>query len=1371
MKQIRRGASLLLAGAMLTSVPVIPYAAPEITAEAVSQTRVFRYDFGSFAALFDTQTGKWYTESGAVLKPQTEAVQTWKNGGLTVDFEQHEAYRESEDGTRKLNDRVTDFLRNSLAYFVPDYATEYYDKAQQKHISVPAPTSFPLTYRVLPDAECFSVEILIGEYSLGQFTDSETQYQPNGAVGYGRPDAFTDDGDLTVDGNISIADAIYSSRIAAEDKELKISALGLDLADEDGDGMVGMGDVRALLKELVSPNTRPYLTQVSEIYRHETLRDLYTAEELSVFLEDGSETYVTAYESLNGSLEQTAKYHGYDSFEQMLSSFEGDGKTSHFLADCEPGETYDKWYLSYIDSETVYKYMEIKSLDVSEAGLLTVSWYGLAAGEQTQQFNAFTHILTVKHGVWDEIKGFHCGNDSCTSQYASGQEDRFSAEVGKLLTITRSRSGQRIPADAIPVTQDIRETVMIDDRFAEPAFGYDYDSWDGKDDYERSLALTDEDMGVQMSVLPKDDEIRIFTKHDSPYMPQDCRVTWFKLDDEGKLTVGILADRRNDRPIGESVVFADDLLLPEGSLSADAVKSVELRADIANSDLNEILANYYFKEPWDASMGYYPVKLALLKDGSTTTGTRELTSEIISNEHLRDQFAYAFETATSYNPSPDDSAPGTKSMTSRSSLSCRNGMIEQIAKQHGYADAAQLAWEGLYPYDTDRHFLTDCQKGSEYDRWYLSCIFDEEAYQDCRITGLNLSEDGLLTVTWAMLSNEKAEDTAFSHILTVEHGIWDKVKAFDFKTVLYDAADAEQLAAFRRAAGQALTIGHRAPDEEPPTYIDGVQILLEEYSSVKADWDKRSDEDWTYEWTKSSSAFIRQEDYEAAEQTLVSPSDGFCHISAALKRGEKSDTLMLYCTAEAPFDGAFGIRSLQMDKDGKLTVSVAFCTTGDRPVPVIHGRRLTLPAGQLPDITALEVQHTSYNDPGALQDESNGDYLRFKSAVSKYNGIAVTRIGTEQPRLSDFTYPVTEHKVLCDQYTVQRMTDSYTDETGNVTVKTMMTYNTLNGNLEEIAKIHGYENGLELLQAVEQIPRTDSGAHFLLHCEEGEQFDKWYLSFFFDSECYNRCEFSDLRLTIGRGMLDMKLSLLNDRNGAGLFYNAFTHILTVEHGLWNKVKGYWIDAKTYSGENAKAFSESYSDKLTLIYTASEEAHASIRISTAIINVSGLEHEQEKLQYDGTLTDWEGRDDFLEASRTLSTAWDCDLPNGTTDRRAELCALVKDGKLKLYITGSSEEVSWSSYCGIEELYLGPDGKLTVTAGFYPAGDVQTPVIFAETIELPQRYASDRILSVELIPHIYRDPRDNSSGSAVIRGEQWEAFQAATETVSFTRETAA
>ena len=1340
MKQIRRGTALLLAGAMLASLPAVPFAAPAVAAAAAGvetiQTRVFRYDFGGFAALYDTRSGKWYEENGTRITAKTETQQQWNSGGLTVDFEQNEAYRTAADGSKAVNSRITAFLQESLSAFVPDYAAEYYDKAQQKNIAVPVPESFPLTYRVLPDAERFSIEVMLGEHSLGQFTDGDDfLYEGDGTVGYGRPDAFTDAGDLTVDGSISIADAICSSRIAAEDQDVKISPLGLELADEDGDGMVGIGDVRALLHELVSPNTRPYLTQVSNIGKHEILRDFVYEEEINVVPVEGDDFFTTDYRSLNGTAEQMAQAHGYGCAAEMFHLFKEEERSGHFLASCVPGEQYDKWYLSFFDTENTYKYLELGNIKVSDAGLLSVSWYGLESRSDEQGYNSFTHILTMEHGLWDEIKGYDIMNSSFSVCYAADQEESFSAEVGKILTVTRCMSGQKIPADAIPVVQDIRETVAVPDPHIRDASVSGYREWIGKDDFVRSLALTDDDWGISMSVLPKDDAIQIYTHSVNGNEPRDCRVAWVSLDGEGKLTVGIIADLREDAVpfsygcgVGAATVFSETLLLPAGTLSADAVSSVKLQADPVRCDINTILANCYFHEPWDASKGEYPLKLALLKSGSTTIGAQELPSEIIRNEVLHDRFDMVYT-----DPGADGSVTDPVGFTSQ------NGMIERIAKQHGYATGTQMAAERLSTYDTDRHIMIDCKKGEEYDQWYLSRLFEDEQYAACRITGMNLSDDGKLTVTWGLLSGENAEENAFSQVLTVKHGIWDQIRTKAFQTELYDAADAEQYAEFCALAGKPLTLSRGQQTKS-------VSVLTHEHEKLLTD-----------DIYQGTTSWDGQEDWLLAKQTLKDKKD-----SMELAVLPKQDALNIYFTDYA-WSKEYGIESLNLNEDGELTVTVALYPYSDEMYETVFADYLTLPKFSLPEdaVKSVKLKVRNYLDPYDEYVVVRGEqWAAFQAAVPEQLTLELS--GIEPTGYKHYAlYPAAGHQVLRDQYQVMRSCMTTQDENGEVREDTMITYNSMTGGLAKTAELHKFEKPIDLITALDQMPSEQEGVKFLVSCEEGETYDKWILSFFFEKRMWNRCEISDLSITNYTGSLSISLSLLNDRETNGLPFNVFTHILTMPHGLFHKEKGYWLWTKEYDETQRTEFEASFSDPPVLKV-------ATTRMGPGVMSIIGLEHGQEKLENDGILKDWDGKDDFLRASQTLSTKTEWKVGD-TVVGSAELSVLKKDDELKLYITGNCEEVSWSSCCGIEELYLDPYGKLTVTAGFYPDGDQQYAVLFAETVKLPDNgFFRQMIRSVELVPHFYKDTVDSSSGSAVIHGEQWEAFQEATKYIEFTAE---
>lgn len=1138
MKKLRRGAALLMAAATLTSLPAIPFAAPEIPAAAAEiqtiQTRVFRYDFGSFYALYDTRGGKWYDESGTLLKSLTEPVQEWKSAKLTVDFEQKEAYILKSDGTKQMNSAVTEFLQNTLTAFVPDYATEYYDKAQQKYIAVPKPESFPLTFRVLQDTNVFTVEVLLGENSLGQFTGSEDMiYQGDGSVGCARPDAFTDSGDLTVDGSISIADAVCSNRIAAEDTGVRISALGLELADEDGDGMVGIGDVRALLDELVKPlrPERSYMLQISDIYAHETLRDLYTPEEMSVFLTDGSEQWITVHHTLTGSLEQTARYHGYYGSEQMFSAFDEDEYGVHFLADCEPGEEYDKWYLSFIgdkDHELKFKYLEIDKIELSDAGLLTVFWKGLEKYPKTEQYyNAFTHVLTVKHGIWDEIKG------TANSMNFYSDEEQFAAEVGRVLDITRTETRQQgqLSQNAIPVLHDEMESVewlrsSEEDRYSE------YKNWAGKEDFELARQTLCKDYGDEMiAVLPLEDELKVYTVYWG--LPREHRLVNLNLTDDGTLTVYDIADMRpkrgyqNDCTSHRMTIFADTLKLPKGALPAEKIKSVDWdKLERFRMDADTALAEDY-GYPWDETQGNFPHQCKIFCQGCDYTSLKS-DETIILNKRLHDSVEFVHA-----EPDENGNGDGTGGWYSVYSTA------DLIAKQHGYADAAAMLNDN--PTDDGPKYLINVTEGAEYDQWYLTCLTDRY-YSDCRIDRMDLNRDGRLSVTWNSRNNSAVPGTdsnIFSHVLTVRHGIWDSVKSQSFD--------------LRK--------------ESPPYNQDPLKVFFE------------------------------------------------------------------------------------------------------------------------------------------------------------YRDIAVTA-----------------HEVLRDQYTVNRQVVASEDASGNTVTEEVMSCQTVTGDLEKIAKIHKYRNGTEMIRALEDKAEDTDGVKFMVSCEEGEESDKWYLSFFFDKP-HHRCEISDLELSFDmNGTLFISLSLLDDADSGEIPCNVFTHILTVEPGLWKSVSGYWIHAKEYDSTQKADFQASYSEALDAAVIFSGR-----RASSAFSEVITTEQTQEKVMAEPfDLEQWDGREDYELAQRKLSCA------NGDTN----LALLQKDDRLQIYVT----DYAWDCECRIEHLNLERDGKLTVTVAMYPWGDEQYRTVFANTLILPEELAVHKIYAVELKVRYYNDPFDEYEA---VRGEQWEAFQKATE----------
>lgn len=59
-------------------------------------------------------------------------------------------------------------------------------------------------------------------------------------------------GDLNKDGQLDIRDAVWLARLTAEDNEIPVEALGLANADADGDGLVTLRDITAVLEKIAA---------------------------------------------------------------------------------------------------------------------------------------------------------------------------------------------------------------------------------------------------------------------------------------------------------------------------------------------------------------------------------------------------------------------------------------------------------------------------------------------------------------------------------------------------------------------------------------------------------------------------------------------------------------------------------------------------------------------------------------------------------------------------------------------------------------------------------------------------------------------------------------------------------------------------------------------------------------------------------------------------------------------------------------------------------------------------------------------------------------------------------------------------------------
>ena len=96
--------------------------------------------------------------------------------------------------------------------------------------------------------------------------------------------------------------------------------------------------------------------------------------------------------------------------------------------------------------------------------------------------------------------------------------------------------------------------------------------------------------------------------------------------------------------------------------------------------------------------------------------------------------------------------------------------------------------------------------------------------------------------------------------------------------------------------------------------------------------------------------WVNQTKYEAAEHTLCSgdPERYWSHVSARFGQGSDTDVLMLYFTLYQTSDARFGIQSLKLDENGKLTVRTSICNENDYGGgEEIYAYRFELPKGAL----------------------------------------------------------------------------------------------------------------------------------------------------------------------------------------------------------------------------------------------------------------------------------------------------------------------------------------------------------------------------------------------------------------------------------------
>ena len=234
----------------------------EVSDSKPTEKTISRIQIGENSLLFDSQSGGWFTSAGSLLINQAEPVQTalYEGNTYTVDLARMQVF--AADGT--VNDELTALLPNYLAYrpltvfaingqYLDDLiGTDAYETAAaQIQLIV---QSVPLTYHFSATTEPFYCEISLGsevlggiQYSIDAGDAPEAVPWCNESVGFTVETAYTGMGDVDVNGEVNVADAVKLARFLAEDAEAAVTSLGLELSDMNGDGLWRADDLSIIL--------------------------------------------------------------------------------------------------------------------------------------------------------------------------------------------------------------------------------------------------------------------------------------------------------------------------------------------------------------------------------------------------------------------------------------------------------------------------------------------------------------------------------------------------------------------------------------------------------------------------------------------------------------------------------------------------------------------------------------------------------------------------------------------------------------------------------------------------------------------------------------------------------------------------------------------------------------------------------------------------------------------------------------------------------------------------------------------------------------------------------------------------------------------
>ena len=231
--------------------------------------RVYKIFVQSTAYLYNKKNDLWYDLDGHLLEKTQKSTQRarWGDDYYTVDLDAEKVYDESGAEFEPLTQKLKFCLKkwqNDAYYYDPSGGNGgiYYPVPLSEnspiyitfddtapdftcYLAIDLPDSakthkmFPIHFPVVSEEEYQNID-----YDYGFFEWLEGS---NGIDG----SAFTFAGDLNLNGEVDVVDAVMLARLAAGDSELKLSDLGTALADYNGDGKQGdAADLTRLIRRL-----------------------------------------------------------------------------------------------------------------------------------------------------------------------------------------------------------------------------------------------------------------------------------------------------------------------------------------------------------------------------------------------------------------------------------------------------------------------------------------------------------------------------------------------------------------------------------------------------------------------------------------------------------------------------------------------------------------------------------------------------------------------------------------------------------------------------------------------------------------------------------------------------------------------------------------------------------------------------------------------------------------------------------------------------------------------------------------------------------------------------------------------------------------